>query len=373
MKVRDRISALTIYVALPGTPGCSARAETVVGNPGSGAIRYHAVHVGDAPNAPSSTTAATTVLGELFQSLGIPRRQEHRYRLVSNRCQKRWGASSSLSDVLNEAPRESFFSVIPVVHGGGADGGSTGNEDRKAFLEMYAGEKPDAVDPKELRLAKYTICQLSQEPLSKPIVCDDLGQLYNKEAFLNALLAKTIPKALGHLSRKTVFDVELSELDGGASDGIKYGCPITALPLNGKVRFVVVRDAGVKGSKGWIVSKKAVDELKEVVGEVTGGFTEVLPLYPEGEELEAAMKRVAEKTAMMTKKGKKKRAAENEEASAGEKREKKNVVPVPVSRIQGEEKGEDKGEAYRSIFLDTSKKVATTNTSNDFMVRGKGR
>ena len=298
--------------------------------------------------------------------------------LLGNHSQKRWRWSESLAT--KGGARETFFSVAASVYGGGADGGSTGAEDRKAMLEMYAGDKPDAVDPKELRLAKYTTCQLSQEPLVAPVVCDDLGQLYNKEAFLKALISKAIPKGLGHLSRKSVFDVELSELDG-ASEGIKYGCPITSLPLNGKVRFVVVRNGDTKGGKGWVVSKKAVDELKEVVREVTGGYTEVIPLYPEGDELENAMKKIKERLA--SKKGKKRQIEEAENKTNGGAIKKaartadvqKSSVPpqnTQLSQTTQVTKG-SQSEVYKSIFLSKQSSGPASNTSSDFMVRGKRR
>ena len=387
----------TLYISLPGPgpgrgegdgEGETATTRTAASSSGGHSSKYHAVVVRDRHDDLDDLNcldgSQTVTVGDVLASLGIPSNQNQRassnvggsFHLLGSRCQRRWRPSATLVDVLADAPHESFFAVVPALCGGGADGGSTGNEDRKAFLEMYAGNKPDAVDPKELRLAKYTTCQLSQEPLSKPIICDELGQLYNKEAFLNALLSKTIPKALGHLSRKSVFDVELSELGGAASDGITFGRPITALPLNGKVRFVVVRDAGRNGKgskngKGWVVSKKAVDELKEVVREVTGGFTDVLPLYPEGDEFEAAMKKVAErmsdsKAAKKSAVGKKRAADAVGPKTGGSEDDKKRKAATTVVVAAAP----DGSAAYRSIFLDKSK---TSNPSNDFMVRGKGR
>ncbi len=40
------------------------------------------------------------------------------------------------------------------------------------------------------RLTKWSTCALSGEPLATPVVCDFLGQLYNKAAVLEFLLAK---------------------------------------------------------------------------------------------------------------------------------------------------------------------------------------
>ena len=42
------------------------------------------------------------------------------------------------------------------LRGGGGDGGSTGAEDRRAWLEMFLEKKPDKVDPAEVKRAKWT-------------------------------------------------------------------------------------------------------------------------------------------------------------------------------------------------------------------------
>lgn len=356
----------TVYVALPDTiVGGKREGGGAGGACGAGTTRLHA-SPGTTCDYRATLVDDNTTVRDVLRSL-VARQGPISRDLVLLGChsQRRWRWSERLES--KGGLRETFYTVAPLARGGGADGGSTGAEDRKAMLEMYADDKPAAVDPKELRLAKYTMCQLSQEPLSAPVICDDLGQLYNKEAFLQALISKTIPKALGHLSRKTVFDVELTELDS-ASEGIKYGCPVTSLPLNGKVRFVVVRDGNVKGAKGWVVSNKAAEELKEVVREVTGGYTEVLPLYPEGEELEKAMKKMGERLAM--KKGKKRRGEGSAEETKDEAARGKLARTNDARAVQGTQPTNAvHSEAYKSIFR--SKDVAgPTNTSNDFMVRG---
>lgn len=46
------------------------------------------------------------------------------------------------------------------------------------------------VNPAEERLARFTHCSLSGEPLSPPCCADELGSLYNKDAVVSALLKK---------------------------------------------------------------------------------------------------------------------------------------------------------------------------------------
>lgn len=58
------------------------------------------------------------------------------------------------------------------------------------------------VNPREAAIAKWTRCQLSGQPLNPPCVSDELGHLFNKDAVVNALMEKTIPPALAHISRQ---------------------------------------------------------------------------------------------------------------------------------------------------------------------------
>lgn len=67
------------------------------------------------------------------------------------------------------------------------------------------------VDATEEKLAKWTRCQLSGEPLSPPCVCDQLGSLFNKDAVISALLSKTLPDSLKHIRKlKDLIDLQLT-------------------------------------------------------------------------------------------------------------------------------------------------------------------
>lgn len=57
------------------------------------------------------------------------------------------------------------------------------------------------VDPREAQLAKATRCQLSGQMLCPPVAADELGHLFNKDAVVGALLAKTLPPDLAHITR----------------------------------------------------------------------------------------------------------------------------------------------------------------------------
>ena len=52
----------------------------------------------------------------------------------------------------------------------------------------------------EAKLAKWTRCNLSGEILNPPCVADELGNLYNKDAIVQALVTKSLPASLSYIS-----------------------------------------------------------------------------------------------------------------------------------------------------------------------------
>nr|CAD1827809.1 unnamed protein product [Ananas comosus var. bracteatus] len=144
------------------------------------------------------------------------------------------------------------------LRGGGGDGGATGAESRDCYLNMYATKKPDKVDPNETRLSRWTTCALSGEPLAHPAVVDRLGNLFNKEALIEALLHKKLPKEFKHIrGLKDLIPIHLDSIPGAATDAeTKFQCPITGLEFNGKYSFFAVRGCG------HVLSAKALKEVK---------------------------------------------------------------------------------------------------------------
>lgn len=144
--------------------------------------------------------------------------------------------------------------------GGGGDGGATGAESRDCYLNMYAEKKPDKCDPNEQRLSKWLNCALSNEPLKHPIVVDYLGNLFNKQALVEALLTKKLPKAFSHIKGlKDMIAVELASIPGSDSPSggdVKFQCPITGLEFNGKYKFYALKTCG------HVLSSKALKEVK---------------------------------------------------------------------------------------------------------------
>ncbi|KAK0544707.1 Replication termination factor 2 [Tilletia horrida] len=154
----------------------------------------------------------------------------------------------------------------------GADGGSIPRRDElvKTRARGDAGEDPALV----LR-ALWTLCALSREPLSKPIVSDATGRMYNKEAVVKFLLSRATKDAdevdpveeavAGHLKGlKDVRELSLepnpalrrrnsptSSAESGPSSAkedsstpFPFRCALTQKELNGKSRFVYLRTCG---------------------------------------------------------------------------------------------------------------------------------
>ncbi|BAF18903.1 uncharacterized protein [Oryza sativa Japonica Group] len=148
---------------------------------------------------------------------------------------------------------------LRALRGGGGDGGATGAESRDCYLSMYLAKKPDKADPNEARLSRFTCCALSGEPLAAPAVADRLGNLFNKEALVEALLHKRLPKALSHIrGLKDMIPIHLHPKPDAdaAGEEVRFQCPVTGLDFNGKYQFLALRKCG------HVLSVKALKEVK---------------------------------------------------------------------------------------------------------------
>ncbi|XP_050371480.1 uncharacterized protein LOC126789374 [Argentina anserina] len=206
--------------------------------------------------------------------------------------------------------------------GGGGDGGATGAESRDCYLNMYAEKKPDKVDPYEQRLSKFLNCSLSNEPLKDPCVVDMLGNVFNKEPLVEALLGKKVPKAFGHIKGlKDMIPVHFTSISGqglesrAEASGPRFQCPISGLEFNGKSKFLALR------SCGHVLSAKALKEVKSSACLVCHvGFKEGDKVVINGNEEEVAALRErmeAEKAKSRVKKAKKAKNEVEEEGVEG--------------------------------------------------------
>ncbi|KAL3158830.1 hypothetical protein ABBQ32_011556 [Trebouxia sp. C0010 RCD-2024] len=245
----------------------------------------------------SSSTAASS--GEvIFESQG-----------------RTWPRETSLATAGVQAG--DFIALYQRLRGGGGDGGSTGAESRSSFLEMYAKKKVAKVNPVEAKLAKWTRCNLSGEVLHPPCVADELGNLYNKDAMVQALVTKSLPASLSYISSlKHLVDLRLTRNENAdkavnittqgnfqPSNEAQFVCPITGQELNGRFRFSVLK------CTGHVISERALKQIPQAVEEHVGQkwtSEDVVPLngtVDEVEQLRDAM--LARRAAIKAKKGKK--------------------------------------------------------------------
>lgn len=124
-------------------------------------------------------------------------------------------------------------------------------------------------------------CFLSQEALREPVVACKLGNLYNKEAMIGAILNKSIPAGLAHIKKLsdlkncivTWKEAENEDNMPGLYKTEKHSlevkkrmvCPVSREDLDsGGARSVVIWTSGV------VVSVKSLKELKAKECPVTG-------------------------------------------------------------------------------------------------------
>jgi len=127
-------------------------------------------------------------------------------------------------------------------------------------------KKPEQKDKESVRIYKWQYCNLTQQPLVKPIVACELGRLYNKEAIIEKLLEnkagskdngdKLLPEAsTDHIkSLKDVKELQLTDnpaFDRKTKEGSSVGgegfldrkiapyiCPVSGLEMSGRFKFV---------------------------------------------------------------------------------------------------------------------------------------
>ena len=199
----------------------------------------------------------------------------------------------------------------------GGDGGFICNSRkywRNAGTNSDNAAKGEEQSERYLRKFKIQRCSLSDEILSEPILCDDLGNLYNKESLISNLLAfmegkesrlrenqfshirklkdcteckftkdegKKIKRDVSTGEETLVGDSNTNNMKSNVKDltdasvqsnediSFSFICPITNVEMNGVNPFVLIR------SSGHVISKKAIDELgMDELQEDYGSFSE---------------------------------------------------------------------------------------------------
>ncbi|GAB9463836.1 hypothetical protein Gpo141_00001282 [Globisporangium polare] len=205
----------------------------------------------------------------------------------------------------------------------GNDGGVIAVK-RKFMRHGNTKARGEKVDQEALRIQKAQTCAISEEPLREPIVACALGNLYNKQALLEHLLAKTLPARFQHISSlKDVVTCNFSKKQGESdSKSCLFYCPVTMLEFSGKQPFVVAPTCGC------VVSERSLKEVQTkeclVCGKATNSEKPIaLFLSDENYELkqkEILERKAAEKAALKKNKEskKKKKAGSKSKADGGE-------------------------------------------------------
>jgi len=171
----------------------------------------------------------------------------------------------------------------------GGDGGTIATG-RKYLRGAKLTEADEVKNVKANQLLRTRFCSYSNDKLEEPIVCDELGNLFNKEAILNALVNKSMTIQFAHIrSLKDIKTLKLcknlnySILDEKESElPAFFSCPITKMEFNGNHPFVAI------WSTGYVLSEKALREVGFESLQIEYGpykSTDVIKLIPLESEL----------------------------------------------------------------------------------------
>lgn len=168
------------------------------------------------------------------------------------------------------------------------------------------------VDDDEARHTRWTVCRLSRQRLTPPVVIDRLGQLYNKDALLEYLIKRTtkstseeedhvarhIKSLKGDVRDAVLHPNPVPEDELGEAQYFPFACPISQRVMNGKHRFVCLWPCGCVASESALremCSAKAKDaacpqctkEFKaDALWEGPSPDADVVWLYPPPETME---------------------------------------------------------------------------------------
>ncbi|CAN6202285.1 unnamed protein product [Urochloa humidicola] len=298
--------------------------------PTAGAARAVVLRLDDLSLPPRYLTVPSHLpVSDLLASLPLP--SSTSYYLTSD-----GRPLAPTSRVAALPPSASVQLRLRALRGGGGDGGATGAESRDCYLSMYLAKKPDKADPNETRLSRFTCCALSGEPLAAPAVADRLGNLYNKEALVEALLHKRLPKALSHIrGLRDMIPIHLHPKPDAdaAGEEVKFQCPVTGLEFNGKYQFLALRGCG------HVLSVKALKEVKTsacLVCHKEFEEADKMPINGTEEEVAVLRKRMEEERGKVKEKKEKKVG----NGLSGTKHAAATVAAAGAEKLENGKKGE---------------------------------
>eukprot|EP01102_Stenamoeba_stenopodia_P015324 TRINITY_DN5208_c0_g2_i1.p1 TRINITY_DN5208_c0_g2~~TRINITY_DN5208_c0_g2_i1.p1 ORF type:complete len:278 (-),score=78.07 TRINITY_DN5208_c0_g2_i1:212-1045(-) len=236
----------------------------------------------------------------------------------------------------------------------GCDGGSI--EKRDELVKVKKGPPPK--DPKEISRIRWSSCTISKEPLTLPVVACALGNLYNKDAVIAHLLAKSMPAEFSHIrGLKDLIDLKLTPNPDASKDGASlFICPITRFEAGGGYSFIAMRPCGC------VIARKALKEIQSDECLACGKpyhKDNILTINPNDEELVEIKKKLAEQPkSEKTKKTKKSKSKGEKHSTTSTTSSSSSSTPTSSEsstsngkRKAGDEKGKKEKKAKIPSFL----------------------
>uniref|UniRef100_A0A1B6MPX8 Replication termination factor 2 n=1 Tax=Graphocephala atropunctata TaxID=36148 RepID=A0A1B6MPX8_9HEMI len=150
----------------------------------------------------------------------------------------------------------------------GCDGGTIPKRDELVRTK----KKPEQKDKDSELSYRWRHCNITQQPLQKPIVACHLGRLYSKLSVIEALLDRSqLPETARHIRNlKDIKELKLTPnpaFQDGAEKGdgyvdrqsAPYICPVIGLEMNGKFKFSFIWGCGC------VMSERSLKEIKTKV------------------------------------------------------------------------------------------------------------
>lgn len=273
----------------------------------------------------------------------------------------------------------------------GNDGGSIPT---RRELVKNAAKTPNTTELKatllEAATHAWTICPISNRPLSEPIVSDSAGVLYNKDAVLESLLPgdDATPREDATNGRvkglRDVVEVKFTVSKGEKGREDKWVCPITSKELGPTTKSVYLVPCGHTYSEVAIreVRSEACVECNEPY--TCDNVIAINPVTPEDvAKLAARVVKLKESGlthALKKAPGSKKRKKEATEpaqrnTTSGSNGIKNSATASLTSKVLAEQEGRNKrrkmaqNDNLKSLFSDKGYS-AQTHKRGDFMTRG---
>lgn len=247
----------------------------------------------------------------------------------------------------------------------GCDGGTIPKRDELVRMK----KKPEQVDKNYELNAKWFHCALSEAELRSPIVCCELGNLYNKEAVLEYLLDKSsvTTDIASHIrSLKDVKELKLtsnpafeqkamehadSYLDFQAS---RFICPVVGIEMNGRYKFCYLWKCGC------VFSERALKEVPSTVCNSCGTvFTDDDIVVINGSEEEVSNMRA-------------KMEERRQKSKLGKKAKKTKISEIAASTSGESSPGSSNGESAKDGLEKPAKRAKTEHMPSTSTVTGCG-